>query len=113
MVIDIVTLCVGSPLCRANAGSLADLVKTVEESRIPVVAAISGLAYGGGVSARPAAIPCPHLHLPLRLALYDCLQLELALGCHYRLAHPLAKLALPEVKLGILPGCGGTQRLPR
>lgn len=57
MVIDIVTLCVGSPLCRANAGSLADLVKTVEESRIPVVAAISGLAYGGGVSARPAAFP--------------------------------------------------------
>lgn len=40
-------------------------------------------------------------------------QLELALGCHYRVAHPSARLGLPEVKLGLLPGCGGTQRLPR
>ncbi|MDA0225325.1 MAG: 3-hydroxyacyl-CoA dehydrogenase NAD-binding domain-containing protein, partial [Proteobacteria bacterium] len=53
----------------------------------PMVAAIGGFAMGGG--------------------------LELALGCHYRVAAPKAQLALPEVKLGILPGSGGTQRLPR
>ena len=53
----------------------------------PLIAAISGFALGGG--------------------------LELALGCHYRLAEPKAQLGLPEVKLGILPGAGGTQRLPR
>src|ERR1017187_9109512 len=39
--------------------------------------------------------------------------LELALGCHYRVASPGAQIALPEVKLGLLPGAGGTQRLPR
>ena len=39
--------------------------------------------------------------------------LELALGCHYRVAMPGAQIALPEVKLGLLPGAGGTQRLPR
>ena len=53
----------------------------------PVVAAIGGFALGGG--------------------------LELALACHYRVAAPKAQLGLPEVKLGILPGSGGTQRLPR
>jgi 3-hydroxyacyl-CoA dehydrogenase len=53
----------------------------------PLVAAIGGFALGGG--------------------------LELALGCHYRIAAPKALLGLPEVKLGILPGSGGTQRLPR
>jgi 3-hydroxyacyl-CoA dehydrogenase len=53
----------------------------------PLVAAIGGFALGGG--------------------------LELALGCHYRIAAPRAQLGLPEVKLGILPGSGGTQRLPR
>src|SRR5882672_5703585 len=53
----------------------------------PMVAAIGGFALGGG--------------------------LELALGCHYRVALPKAQLGLPEVKLGILPGSGGTQRLPR
>jgi 3-hydroxyacyl-CoA dehydrogenase len=53
----------------------------------PLVAAISGFALGGG--------------------------LELALACHYRIATPKAQLGLPEVKLGILPGSGGTQRLPR
>ena len=53
----------------------------------PLVAAISGFALGGG--------------------------LELALGCHYRIAAPKSQLGLPEVKLGILPGSGGTQRLPR
>src|SRR4030067_1003180 len=53
----------------------------------PVVAAVHSIAMGGG--------------------------LELALGCHYRVAAPGAQIALPEVKLGILPGAGGTQRLPR
>jgi len=53
----------------------------------PLVAAIGGFALGGG--------------------------LELALGCHYRVAQPKAQLGLPEVKLGLLPGSGGTQRLPR
>src|ERR687896_1831810 len=53
----------------------------------PLVAAIGGFALGGG--------------------------LELALGCHYRVALPRSQLGLPEVKLGILPGSGGTQRLPR
>ncbi len=53
----------------------------------PLVAAIGGFALGGG--------------------------LELALGCHYRVAAPRTQLGLPEVKLGILPGSGGTQRLPR
>jgi 3-hydroxyacyl-CoA dehydrogenase len=53
----------------------------------PLVAAIGGFALGGG--------------------------LELALGCHYRIAAPKSLLGLPEVKLGILPGSGGTQRLPR
>src|SRR5262245_57826585 len=53
----------------------------------PLVGAIGGFALGGG--------------------------LELALGCHYRVAAPRAQLGLPEVKLGILPGSGGTQRLPR
>ena len=52
-----------------------------------MVAAIAGTALGGG--------------------------LELALGCHYRVVHKDARLGLPEVKLGLLPGAGGTQRLPR
>ena len=59
----------------------------IESSPIPVVAAIHGLAVGGG--------------------------LELAMACHYRLAHKNAKLGMPEITLGIIPGAGGTQRLPR
>ena len=64
-----------------------DLIAAFEESPKPVIAAIHGVAMGGG--------------------------LENALGCHYRVALAGAQLALPEVKLGILPGAGGTQRLPR
>ncbi|MCC6608077.1 MAG: enoyl-CoA hydratase/isomerase family protein [Burkholderiales bacterium] len=69
------------------APTLHQIIDTLEAMRKPVVAAIGGFAMGGG--------------------------LELALGCHYRVAAPGAQLALPEVKLGILPGAGGTQRLPR
>lgn len=67
--------------------NLNTVINYVESSRKPVIAAISGACMGGG--------------------------LELALGCHYRIAKPDAQLALPEVKLGLLPGAGGTQRLPR
>ena len=67
--------------------SLHDIIEAQDSMKKPMVAAIGGFAMGGG--------------------------LELALGCHYRVAAPKAQLALPEVKLGILPGAGGTQRLPR
>ncbi|MGC1301292.1 MAG: 3-hydroxyacyl-CoA dehydrogenase NAD-binding domain-containing protein [Caulobacteraceae bacterium] len=67
--------------------SLPSVIDAIEASAKPVVAAIHGTALGGG--------------------------LEVALGAHYRVAVPSAKLGLPEVKLGILPGAGGTQRLPR
>jgi 3-hydroxyacyl-CoA dehydrogenase len=67
--------------------SLADLFSLIENSSKPVIAAINGLAFGGG--------------------------LELALACHYRVAASSAQLGMPEVKLGLLPGAGGTQRLPR
>jgi 3-hydroxyacyl-CoA dehydrogenase len=67
--------------------SLHDILDRIEASPKPIVAAIHGTALGGG--------------------------LETALTCHYRIAVPSAKLGLPEVHLGILPGAGGTQRLPR
>jgi 3-hydroxyacyl-CoA dehydrogenase len=66
---------------------LPEVVDRIEACPKPVVAAIHGTALGGG--------------------------LEVALGCHYRVAVPDAKLGVPEVKLGLLPGAGGTQRLPR
>src|SRR5882762_10023639 len=76
----------GLPAMSASP-SLADLFALIESSPKPVVAAINGLALGGG--------------------------LELAMACHYRVAAAAAQLGQPEVKLGILPGAGGTQRLPR
>eukprot|EP00262_Sarcandra_glabra_P015138 TRINITY_DN459_c1_g1_i3.p1 TRINITY_DN459_c1_g1~~TRINITY_DN459_c1_g1_i3.p1 ORF type:complete len:725 (+),score=147.75 TRINITY_DN459_c1_g1_i3:112-2286(+) len=63
------------------------VVNTMEEAQKPSVAAIQGLALGGG--------------------------LELAMGCHARIATPEAQLGLPELTLGVIPGFGGTQRLPR
>jgi len=66
---------------------LPQVVDIIENCTKPVVAAIHGTAFGGG--------------------------LEVALASHYRVAVPSAKLGVPEVKLGLLPGAGGTQRLPR
>ncbi|MET0722361.1 MAG: enoyl-CoA hydratase/isomerase family protein, partial [Tardiphaga sp.] len=66
---------------------LNDVIAEIENSPKPVIAAIHGTALGGG--------------------------LELTLGCHFRVATKDAKMGLPEVKLGLLPGAGGTQRLPR
>jgi 3-hydroxyacyl-CoA dehydrogenase len=76
----------GTPLSLAIP-RIRDLIEVMEASAKPVVAAIHGFALGGG--------------------------LELAMGCHFRVASPGAQLGLPEVKLGLLPGAGGTQRLPR
>ena len=70
-----------------TAPDLRNLIAAVESNPKPVVAAIEGNCLGGG--------------------------LELALGCHYRVAADSARLGLPEVKIGLLPGAGGTQRLPR
>ena len=66
---------------------LRGIIDRAETSMKPVVAAVHGVAFGGGF--------------------------ELALGCHFRVAAPSAQFALPEVKLGLIPGAGGTQRLPR
>src|SRR5688572_10975999 len=67
--------------------SLPETLDAMEASDKPVVAAIHGTALGGGC--------------------------EVALACHYRVAVPSAKIGLPEVKLGLIPGAAGTQRLPR
>jgi len=74
----------GKPL---QAPGLSEVIDEIENSSKPVIAAIHGTALGGGF--------------------------EVALGCHYRVAVASAKVGLPEVKLGLLPGAGGTQRLPR
>ncbi|MFZ5733289.1 MAG: 3-hydroxyacyl-CoA dehydrogenase NAD-binding domain-containing protein [Pseudomonadota bacterium] len=66
---------------------LSEVITLIENCPKPVVASIHGTALGGG--------------------------LELALGCHFRVANKEARMGLPEVKLGLLPGAGGTQRLPR
>jgi 3-hydroxyacyl-CoA dehydrogenase len=67
--------------------NLPTVIREIERNEKPVIAAMHGVAMGGG--------------------------LELALGCHYRVAAPGTQISLPEVKLGLLPGAGGTQRLPR
>ncbi len=76
----------GTPKALAEP-NLLSVILAVENSRKPVVAALHSVAMGGG--------------------------LELALGAHYRIAAPGCNVALPEVKLGLIPGAGGTQRLPR
>ena len=76
----------GSPKA-VQEPNLLSVIRACEYSAKPVVAALHTVAMGGG--------------------------LELALGCHYRIAAPGCKVALPEVKLGLIPGAGGTQRLPR
>jgi 3-hydroxyacyl-CoA dehydrogenase len=76
----------GSPKASAEP-TLNTVIRILESAKKPVVAAIGGACMGGG--------------------------LELALGCHYRVAVKGAQIALPEVKLGLMPGAGGTQRLPR
>ncbi len=74
----------GKPMARPH---LRDVLETIENCSRPTIAAIFGTALGGG--------------------------LETALCCNYRIAVPSAKVGLPEVNLGLLPGAGGTQRLPR
>jgi len=85
------TFCAGADIKEFNqtpkAPSLPDLIAAVEASTKPVIAALHGSALGGGF--------------------------ELALSCHYRLALSSAEVGLPEVKLGLLPGASGTQRVPR
>ncbi len=76
----------GSPKAIAEP-NLLSLIKLCENSGKPTVAAVHSVTMGGG--------------------------LELSLGCHYRVAAPGANVALPEVKIGLIPGAGGTQRLPR
>ena len=76
----------GSPKATQEP-NLLSLISALENSTKPVVAAVHSVAMGGG--------------------------LELALGCHYRVVAPGCSVALPEVKIGLIPGAGGTQRLPR
>lgn len=66
---------------------LPNLINRIEASPLLIVASMHGVSLGGG--------------------------LEVALGCHYRIAQPSARVGLPEVHLGLIPGAGGTQRLPR
>jgi enoyl-CoA hydratase len=74
----------GSRLARAGQKMLFDFIENLST---PVIAAINGFALGGG--------------------------LELAMSCHFRIASDNAKMGLPEVSLGVIPGYGGTQRLPQ
>ncbi len=77
----------GKMVATGRRGSLLPLLRQIEDSAKPIVMAIHGQAFGGG--------------------------LELAMAGHYRVASPAAQVGQPEVKLGIIPGAAGTQRLPR
>merc|ERR1719265_539339 len=84
--------CAGADVSEFSKGfgdgmMLPDICAAFEASEKPIVAAVDGISFGGG--------------------------LELALGCHWRVASKRAQAGLPEVNLGILPGAGGTQRMPR
>jgi len=85
------TFCAGAEIREFGTPPLSpllpDLIDAIETVEKPVVAAVRGVAFGGGF--------------------------EIALGAHARVAAPDARFALPEVKLGLIPGAGGTQRLPR
>ena len=85
------TFMAGADIRRLAAGpagrTSAEIIGSLEAIRKPLVAALQGNALGGG--------------------------LEVALGCHFRCAHSGTRLGLPEVNLGLIPGAGGTQRLPR
>ena len=70
-----------------QAPSLIDVIAEIDEITKPTIAAVHGTPLGGG--------------------------LEITMGCHFRVAAPGTRLGLPEIKLGIIPGAGGTQRLPR
>ena len=74
----------GKPMQEPGLPTVVDMIEAADK---PVIAAIHGTALGGGC--------------------------EVTLGCHYRIAVPSAKIGTPEVKLGLLPGAGGTQRIPR
>lgn len=78
---------IGNAGTSKNAPDLSTICLQIEESTKPVFAAVQGNALGGGA--------------------------ELALAAHYRLAAPETRIGLPEITLGVIPGCGGTQRLPR
>src|ERR1700734_190157 len=96
-IVAVVLVCEGSTFFSgADIGEFAgppkeaefrDLFRQLEQLPVPVVAGMHGVAMGGG--------------------------LEIALACHYRVALPNARFGFPEVTLGIIPGAGGTQRMPR
>ena len=118
----------GHPL---RKGIVEGIDKALADANVKAIVLIGGgNAFSGGADIkefnRPAASAEPHLRQviakieavskPVIAAVHKVAMgggLELALGCHYRVAAPGGQIALPEVKLGILPGAGGTQRLPR
>src|SRR5580700_9839526 len=114
-----------------RAGIVAALARAEDDPAVKAVIIIgSGKGFSGGADIRefgtPKSFAPPNLLMVLR-AVEECVKpviaaldgvcmgggFELALACHYRVASADAQIGLPEVKLGLLPGAGGTQRLPR
>lgn len=85
------------------------MMQKLESSSKPVVAAINGSCLGGGLEVRHDVM------IPDKSNTCSVAFVQVALGCHYRIAsrHPKTVFGLPEVLLGLLPGAGGTQRLPK